>query len=44
MRDSITLYRCSRCKCISYCSKDCQVKDWKNHKAFCVAAVEQNEA
>ncbi|KAK8831689.1 hypothetical protein WA577_005004 [Blastocystis sp. JDR] len=35
VRDSITLYRCSRCKCISYCSKDCQVKDWKNHKAFC---------
>lgn len=24
---------------ISYCSKECQVKDWKNHKGFCVGFV-----
>ena len=34
--DHVTLYLCSRCRTISYCSRDCQVKDWKNHKSFCV--------
>lgn len=27
--------RCSRCKNISYCGKECQVKDWDTHKAHC---------
>lgn len=26
---------CSKCKKITYCSKECQVKDWKNHKGSC---------
>jgi hypothetical protein len=27
---------CSKCKTARYCSKECQVKDWKNfHKKFC---------
>jgi len=26
---------CSRCKSVSYCSKECQVKDWKDHKLVC---------
>lgn len=25
----------SRCRLVSYCSKDCQRADWKNHKGFC---------
>ena len=28
---------CSRCKAVSYCSKGCQVADWKQHKGDCVA-------
>ena len=28
---------CTRCRNISYCSQDCQRKDWKNHKAICTA-------
>ena len=27
--------RCSRCKVQFYCSKECQQKDWKNHKNVC---------
>lgn len=27
--------RCSRCKKIYYCSRDCQAKDWKFHKKDC---------
>ncbi|KAI0818478.1 hypothetical protein BC628DRAFT_1424076 [Trametes gibbosa] len=31
------LQRCSRCKAVFYCSKECQKADWKNHKFVCVA-------
>ncbi|KAJ7494900.1 hypothetical protein FB451DRAFT_1212823 [Mycena latifolia] len=29
------LLRCSRCKLVWYCSKECQKVDWKAHKRFC---------
>ena len=29
------LYNCSRCHNTSYCSKECQRKDWKSHKIEC---------
>lgn len=29
---------CSRCKCTFYCSRECQRKDWKNHKVECRSA------
>lgn len=27
--------RCSKCKEAWYCERECQVKDWENHKDFC---------
>jgi tetratricopeptide (TPR) repeat protein len=32
------LSKCSRCKKVSYCSRDCQRSDWKSHKVFCAMA------
>ena len=35
-RDTQTkLDRCSRCRKVYYCSKECQLKDWKAHKLSC---------
>jgi hypothetical protein len=33
--DCISIMKCSRCKSASYCSRECQKGDWKNHKAVC---------
>jgi len=27
--------RCSKCKMVKYCSRECQVNDWKEHKTHC---------
>merc|ERR1740117_878734 len=29
------LKQCQRCKQSSYCSRACQVEDWKRHKPYC---------
>jgi hypothetical protein len=34
------LLRCSRCQEVWYCSKDCQRRDWSEHKQRCGAAKE----
>ncbi|KAH0834240.1 hypothetical protein J3R83DRAFT_11557, partial [Lanmaoa asiatica] len=26
---------CSRCHAVKYCSKECQISDWKVHKSIC---------
>ena len=26
---------CSRCRCATYCSRECQVADWPEHKPYC---------
>ncbi|KAH3765057.1 protein PBDC1 [Pelomyxa schiedti] len=28
-------FRCARCKLARYCSRECQTRDWKKHKASC---------
>ncbi|KAK5706905.1 hypothetical protein LTR97_001897 [Elasticomyces elasticus] len=29
------LFRCSRCKCVYYCSTSCQKEDWRLHRDMC---------
>lgn len=37
-RDGNGLRKCSRCKCVAYCSVECQHKHWKSgHKMLCAA-------
>ena len=31
------LKACGKCKCVKYCSRDCQVSHWKKHKKACIA-------
>lgn len=31
-----SLRKCHRCKMARYCTKECQVKDWPNHKEVCI--------
>lgn len=31
----VALRRCTGCRMIDYCSKECQQKHWPRHKAFC---------
>lgn len=32
----INLKQCSKCKKVRYCGRDCQLKDWKDHKKDCL--------
>jgi hypothetical protein len=32
--------RCSKCKSVRYCSKECQVSDWKRHKMDCATKTD----
>jgi hypothetical protein len=31
----VQMQRCSRCKAVSYCGRECQAADWKAHKPTC---------
>merc|ERR1712205_199373 len=30
-----TMKRCTRCKAVVYCSRDCQTSDWQTHRLLC---------
>ena len=34
-KNSDTLMKCTACKCVWYCDKDCQNRHWKEHKKEC---------
>ncbi len=36
------LLRCSGCKKVQYCGKECQLKDWKVHKVECKKVTNSN--
>ena len=33
--ENTELFKCGNCKCVYYCSKECQKQDWKLHKINC---------
>ncbi|KAL4477618.1 hypothetical protein ABPG74_002768 [Tetrahymena malaccensis] len=35
--------RCSQCKTVWYCTRECQVVHWKDHKVSCKKIVEENK-
>ena len=43
-RKKETLFRCARCQIARYCSKECQMSDWKQHKLECLFYVKQRKA
>ena len=36
--------RCSKCKGVWYCSRECQLKNWKEHKKMCKMLEEMHKA
>ncbi len=34
---------CGRCKAVYYCSKECQLADWKEHRLRCCPAANESE-
>ena len=42
-RNSVRMKRCARCLEMSYCSLECQKKDWKMHKKVCFIDAEYIE-
>ena len=41
--DMRTPCRCSSCKCVYYCSQQCQTTDWENHKELCTVIKDLSE-
>jgi hypothetical protein len=35
--------RCSRCRCMYYCSRECQTADWRRHKKECAQEKQAHE-
>ncbi|KAJ7766214.1 hypothetical protein B0H16DRAFT_1687215 [Mycena metata] len=35
--DAVTLRKCGGCRSVTYCSEDCQQRDWRQHKKLCNA-------
>ena len=42
-KERLSLSTCSRCMIVDYCSRQCQVADWSDHRACCDAIVEHRQ-
>ena len=38
-KEASKMQKCSRCRLVRYCSRDCQLADWKEHKKSCKKAA-----
>ena len=38
-KETSKMQKCSRCRLVRYCSRDCQLADWKEHKKACKKAA-----
>ncbi|ELT89338.1 hypothetical protein CAPTEDRAFT_178444 [Capitella teleta] len=36
-KEENVLKRCTKCRCVFYCSRECQITDWSNHKTACIS-------
>lgn len=36
---TVTTLKCSRCKLVHFCSRDCQAKCWRAHKIVCAGSL-----
>ena len=34
-KEAAKMQKCSRCRLVRYCSQDCQLGDWEDHKKSC---------
>lgn len=41
-KDCKHISKCSKCLKRNFCSKECQIKDWKIHKLFCCKSGKLN--
>ena len=41
---NLATQRCSRCKMAWYCSRDCQLRQWKKHKQLCAMFTQGEES
>mmetsp|Transcript_21574 Transcript_21574/g.51932 ORF Transcript_21574/g.51932 Transcript_21574/m.51932 type:complete len:214 (+) Transcript_21574:149-790(+) len=39
-----TMKLCTRCRCVYYCSRECQTRHWREHKTMCGSALQPGEA
>lgn len=43
LEEGVKLMKCANCKGATYCSRECQKKDYKRHKGMCLTPEERKE-
>ena len=39
----VRLRVCARCRAVRYCSRECQLGHWREHKSECVPVAQQQQ-